>query len=266
MARKAKTIPEMTDAQRAALAEFQTTYGEDWQDTMINFHLGKPEYRCLHLMHFVRQIRNGVTANPTELPDLRAEFAPASCPDCGGEGSIDKTPDGVVIKVSEVCERCGGKGTVFTAIDLNECEELGEQAAGEAVDVAGPDPTDDDGNSILPNQPLDGDLVWFAKELGREPTPEEFAAFGMGFCREISRGEEGLRKQVIDTDDELLQAQAEIAALTTQRDVLAAALAGEVMPDGHVRGCPARDNREKRCNDRCFRVRAALTGIEGIEI
>ncbi len=67
------SIAKLTIERRVALREFQELYGDDWQNVMLEFHYGRPNYRAEHLLHYIRQIRNYITADPCLLPDLREE-------------------------------------------------------------------------------------------------------------------------------------------------------------------------------------------------
>ncbi len=66
---------KMTKAQRSALRQFQTFYGDKWPDVMLDFHYGQPSKHRRHpndeMISYVRQIRNNIEPNPEKLPDLR---------------------------------------------------------------------------------------------------------------------------------------------------------------------------------------------------
>ena len=64
---------EMTEDQIRCLKAIQEQCGSEWQDVVMDFHLGKPKYITGEpdAVAFIRQIRNGITSNPHLLPDLR---------------------------------------------------------------------------------------------------------------------------------------------------------------------------------------------------
>ena len=62
---------EFTPARKVGLMLFQELYGDQWIARIFEFNQGRPDQRGMHLIPLIRQIRNRVTANPIELPDLR---------------------------------------------------------------------------------------------------------------------------------------------------------------------------------------------------
>ncbi len=66
------TLHKLTDEQRDGLRTFQQAYGDRWQEVMDEYHRGiVRDSRGKDVAHLIRQIRNHVTPNPAELPDLR---------------------------------------------------------------------------------------------------------------------------------------------------------------------------------------------------
>ena len=65
----------MTPEMKTAVREFIELYGDDWQAEMTRFHMGRPSQKGMHLMSFIRQIRNNVSANPADLAQY-AEWWP----------------------------------------------------------------------------------------------------------------------------------------------------------------------------------------------
>ncbi len=70
---KSNVRKPLNEEQAAALKEFQGIYGDKWQQELYRFNLGTPSQPAVHLLGLLRQIRNSVTGNPGNLPDLREE-------------------------------------------------------------------------------------------------------------------------------------------------------------------------------------------------
>ncbi len=68
-----------------------------------------------------------------------------------------------------------------------ECEKLGQKCALEAIEAAGADPTDADGESLLPTEPMEGDWDYLADNIqSREPTDEERVRFSRAFRKAMA--------------------------------------------------------------------------------
>jgi len=65
-------------------------------------------------------------------------------------------------------------------------ETLAKECVAEARAAAGSDPTDADGNSLLPDSPLPGDYVALRKMLDREPTAAEHEALESAYADAMS--------------------------------------------------------------------------------
>lgn len=69
-----KTKLENLNPERiAALVEFKKMFGSRWKEKMEDFHLGRPDSR-FEKAHLIRQIRNYVTPDPSELEGLIDEI------------------------------------------------------------------------------------------------------------------------------------------------------------------------------------------------
>jgi len=65
-------LHKLNDEQRVGLRQFQLAYGDQWQERMDEYHRGiVRDSKGKDVAHLIRQIRNHVTPNPAELPDLR---------------------------------------------------------------------------------------------------------------------------------------------------------------------------------------------------
>ncbi len=58
---------KMTQERIDAVREFAEIYGDRWQEVMVEFHMGRPSSDGMHILHFIRQIRNYVTPDPAQL-------------------------------------------------------------------------------------------------------------------------------------------------------------------------------------------------------
>lgn len=62
---------------------------------------------------------------------------------------------------------------------------LAADCARTAREVAGADPTDVDGRSLLPTEPQEGDIEALGDLLGRPATAEELREFSRAYAREM---------------------------------------------------------------------------------
>ncbi len=60
---------------------------------------------------------------------------------------------------------------------LQDLTDLARECAADAIEAAGPDPTDREGRNLLPTEPLQGDYDALASLLGRDPVRFEVTAF-----------------------------------------------------------------------------------------
>lgn len=70
---KGRTIlHKLTNEQREGLRKFQEIYGDEWREVLDDHHRGlQQDNRGRDVAHLIRQIRNSVTPNARDLPDLR---------------------------------------------------------------------------------------------------------------------------------------------------------------------------------------------------
>lgn len=66
-------------------------------------------------------------------------------------------------------------------------EQIGSECAEACLAVAGSQPWDDDGCSLLPHVPQPGDEIYLADTLGREATAEEEADFEAAYRARMMR-------------------------------------------------------------------------------
>lgn len=85
--------------------------------------------------------------------------------------------------------RARGGGELFdrspSVVSSGALAKMGSQFALDAIEAAGSNPTDVDGNSLLPNEPLPGDWEALVEAAGREPTDEERDLFAAAYKHTI---------------------------------------------------------------------------------
>jgi hypothetical protein len=81
------------------LLAFQVIHGDDWENALYDFHMGRPRYESKNLMPYMRRIRNGITGNPSDLPDLRPSIV-VGCDIC------ESTADVLTRGGQPLCKNC----------------------------------------------------------------------------------------------------------------------------------------------------------------